>query len=205
MADEKTIEAYNKIAEDYRLRNSVTMYDKEYEIYQSLVGDKKKIIEMGCGIGRDAIKLIEFGFEYIGIDASEEMLKIAHEKVPGGKFILGDFYKLDFPDGIFDGFWAAASFLHVPKSDINNVLSEAKRILKKGGIGFISIKDKINIDEGFIKEDKAGGIERYFSFYSKDEFEKILSDNGFEIVQSMFRQENNKDKTNWLCFFVRNL
>ena len=205
MADKKTVEAYNKIAEDYQARNSVTMYDEEYRVYRSLTEGRGKVIEIGCGIGRDSEELIRMGFDYIGIDASEEMLKIAREKVPEGNFVLGDFYKLDFPDGVFDGFWAAASFLHVPKSDINDVLLESKRVLRKGGIGFISIKEKTNIDEGFIKEDKAGGIERYFSFYSKEEFEDIIINNGFEVVQFMSRQENDKDKTNWLCFFVKNL
>jgi ubiquinone/menaquinone biosynthesis C-methylase UbiE len=205
MADKSTIDAYNKIAEEFHSRNSVTLYGKEYGIYKELIGKGNKILEIGCGTGRDAEELIKLGFYYTGIDASEGMLKIAQEKVKEAKFILGDFYKLDFPSESFDGFWAAASFLHVPKVEIDKVLGEAYRILKQEGIGFISLKQKTVMDEGVIKETKAGGIERYFAFYEKGEFENILERNKFEVVDITTVQENDKDITTWLCYFVRKL
>ncbi|MEA1929496.1 MAG: class I SAM-dependent methyltransferase [Patescibacteria group bacterium] len=201
--DKSTIEAYDKIAQDFQSRNSVTLYDDEYRIFNSLMGDKKKVLEIGCGIGRDAEELIKQGFDYTGVDAAGEMLKIAREQVPQGNFLVGDFYKLDFPDASFDGFWAAASFLHVPKSEINGVLKEAKRILKPEGVGFISLKEKTTMSEGVIKEAKAGGIERYFSFYTEKEFENMLIENEFQVARITTRQEQDKNNTVWLCFFIK--
>lgn len=203
MADKSTIDAYNKIADEFHSRNSVTLYGREYEIYKELIGKGNKILEIGCGTGRDADQLIKLGFDYTGIDASDGMLKIAQERVREGKFKIGDFYALDFPSETFDGFWATASFLHVPKKDIDVVLSEAHRILKNGGIGFISVKQKTLMDEGIIKETKAGGIERYFAFYEKDEFKNILERDKFNVVNITTVQENDKDQTTWLCYFVR--
>lgn len=205
MADKSTIDAYNKIAEEFHSRNSVSIYGKEYEIYKKLLGERYKILEIGCGTGRDAEELVKFGFDYTGIDASEGMLKIAKERVKEGKFILGDFYKLDFQPETFDGFWAAASFLHVPKKDIKQVIKEAYRILKQGGVGFISLKQKTEMDEGIIKETKVGGIERHFAFYDKDEFKQILEEGGFEVSNITIQQENDENNTIWLCYFVRKI
>ena len=198
-----TIEAYNKIADEFNIRNAISFYQKEAEVFKQLFREEKKILEIGCGTGRDAEMLVPMGFDYIGIDASERMLEKAREKLPNEKFIPMNFFHLTFPSGVFDGFWAAASFLHVPKKDIDIVLQEAKRILKPGGVGYISLKQKKNLDEKIIHQDAFGGIDRFFAFYDQQEFEDILKRNGFEIVSVMTEIENDSDKTVWLCFFVR--
>jgi ubiquinone/menaquinone biosynthesis C-methylase UbiE len=203
MSHKPTIDAYNKIADDFHQRNAVSILNKEYDIFSEFEGDNKNIVEIGCGTGRDAVELIKRGFEYVGIDASEEMLKIAQKRAPDAKFRVGDFYKLDFPAESFDGFWAAAAFLHVPKSEIDLVIAEAKRILKPHGIGFITVKEKTTMDEGIIEEAKGGGIQRYFAFYDQDEFKEILERNGFEILKIMRQQEDDKIKTRWVEFFVK--
>lgn len=201
MSDKSTIEAYDKIAEEFSQRNSITIYKEEFSLFRSFVKDENKILEIGCGTGRDAEELVKLGFDYTGIDASKGMLAIARQRVPQGKFQVGDFYNLDFSDNAFDGFWAAASFLHVPKKEMGVVLQEAKRILKSGGIGFISLKQKTTMDEGYIKETKAGGIERYFAFYTRDEIEDILKRNQFQILQITTQTE--KDGTIWLCCLIK--
>lgn len=202
MADKKTIDSYNKIAEEFSLRNSVTIYGEKYQDFKNFISGNK-VLDIGCGSGRDGVELIKLGFDHTGLDASESMIYAAKQRIKDGKFVLGDFFSLSFPDESFDGFWAAASFLHVPKKDIDLVLREAKRILKKNGIGFISLKKKLNLDEGVIKESKAGGIERYFSFYEEEEFRKILERNRFEVLKVTHQIENDEIKTNWLCYFVR--
>lgn len=203
MSDQPTIDAYNKIAEEFSQRNSVSLYNAEFQLFRSFVKNGNKILEIGCGTGRDAEELVKLNFDCTGIDASEGMLAIARERVKQGRFQIGDFYRLDFPDHTFDGFWAAASFLHVPKNEIDNVLREARRILKPGGIGFISLKQKTIMDEGYIRAARAGGIERYFAFYAKDEFGGILLKNHFEVLQITTLVE--KDGTPWLCYFVKAL
>ncbi|MDD4531237.1 MAG: class I SAM-dependent methyltransferase [Candidatus Pacebacteria bacterium] len=199
---EKNIEAYGKIASDYSQRNFDHFWIDEFDFYKRSINGKK-VIDLGCGAGRDASVFVENGFDYLGIDASEEMLKVAKGRVPKGKFQQIDFGKTVFPDSSFDGFWAAASFLHVPKKDIDNILQEANRITKDGGIGFISVKEKTEMDEGEIKEDKFGGISRYFSFYTENEFKDLLERNGFSIVNISNRTENDERKTKWLCYFVK--
>ena len=144
---EKIRKTYDKIAPKFSATHFEHFWIEDFI-------DGKKVLDIGCGAGRDAAVFVENEFDYTGIDASKGMLKVAADRVPKGIFKQMDFYNLEFPDNSFDGFWAAASFLHVPKEDAGKVIKEAKRILKPGGVGFISIKEKTEIDEGVIEEEK---------------------------------------------------
>ncbi len=199
---QKTAETYNKIASSYSTGHFAHFWIDEFDFYKSIIIGKK-VVDLGCGTGRDASVFLENGFDYTGIDASEGMLKVASERVSKGKFQKMDFSKTIFQDGEFDGFWAAACFLHIPKSDIAGVLQEAKRITKDGGVGFISVKEKNGTDEGMVEENKYGGISRYFSFYTQDEFKNLLEQNGFSVVKMSTHSEDDGQKPNWLCYFVK--
>ncbi|MBI2451002.1 MAG: class I SAM-dependent methyltransferase [Parcubacteria group bacterium] len=199
---QKTAETYDKIAPDYSAGHFAHFRVEEFDFYKSIINGKK-VIDLGCGAGRDAAVFVENGFDYTGIDASEGMLRVASERVPKGKFQKMDFSKTTFQDGEFDGFWAAASFLHIPKKDVVGVLQETKRIIKNGGVGFISVKEKNGMDEGMINENKYGGISRYFSFYTQDEFKNLLEQNGFSVLKMSTHVEDDERKTNWLCYFVK--
>lgn len=197
---QKTIDTYNKIAPKYSDSHFVHFWIEEFDKFKNYVSGKK-VIDIGCGAGRDAAVFVENDFDYTGIDASEGMLKVARERVPTGKFHQMDFYNLEFPENTFDCFWAAASFLHVPKADVPTLIREAQKVIKTGGIGFIAIKKKTDKDEGLIEEDKYGGIARYFSFYDVEEFKQILENCNLEVLEVMEHTEN--DGTQWLCYFVR--
>ena len=201
----ETLLTYAKIAEDYNKANFQPFWIEEFEKYKNLVSGKK-ILDIGCGAGRDSMVFTQSGFEYTGIDASPEMLAIAKERAPSGNYHKMDFYHLEFPDNTFDGFWAAASFLHVPKAEMVTVLSEAKRVIKPGGFGFISLKEKDDLEEGMITQERFGGvISRYFAFYTKDEFKRYIDDAGFDLVGDTTYRENDERHTVWLGFFVKKL
>lgn len=197
---QQTIQTYNKIALKYSDSHFTHFWIAEFEKFKSYITGKK-VLDIGCGAGRDAAVFVENKFDYTGIDASEGMLKVAQERVPEGTFLQMDFYHLEFPDNTFDCFWAAASFLHVPKSDVRTLIQEAKRVIKSEGIGFIAIKKKTSVDEGMIEENKYGGIARYFSFYDQNEFKQLLESCGLSILEVLENTEG--DETQWLCYFVR--
>jgi len=166
-----TTNTYDKIAVAYNKRNNAHFWVDEFKYYVSIFKGKR-IIDLGCGAGRDAEEFAKTECDYVGIDLSQGMLDVAKKRVPSATFIKADFYKLPFKDDYFDGFWAAASLLHVPKKEIISVLNEIRRITKKGGVGFVSVKKKTSLDEGLIN--KSGELStfggRYFSFYDMEEF-----------------------------------
>ena len=200
---DKTIQTYDRIAKDFARLHKDTKWQEEFNYFSKLVIGKK-VIDIGCGHGQEALLFLKAGFDYTGIDASRNMLREAKKIVSKGKFVLMDFYNLKFPKESFDGFWAASSLLHVPKVRVSEVLGQIRRILKKNGIGFISLKERKNLDEGMIKDNQYGGSERFFAFYGLGEFERILLENGFEIIKKyrLKREDNGKIK-DLLCYFVR--
>lgn len=141
------------------------------------------------------------GYQYIGIDISEGMIAEAIRRHPKAIFLQQSLYALDFPKNSFDGFWSACSLLHIPKDRIDAVLSSIKQILKPGAIGFISIKQGTK----FLKKDwHKTGNERFFTYYEKDEFIKILSRSGFEILETAIRPPANADQDGtYLIFYTK--
>ena len=197
--DIDTLSTYDKIASSFSKSHFEPFWINEFDEFKKRI-DGQKVIDIGCGAGRDAAVFVENGFDYTGIDASSGMLSIASTRVPRGKFMQMDFGKIDFPDHFFDGFWAAASFLHVPKQEVGKLIIEARRVIKPDGVGFVAMKEKRDIDEGFIAEDRYGGLKRYFSFYEVDEFANILQTCGFQVEKITQHPDPN---TNWICFFVK--
>ncbi len=199
--NEINIEAYDRVAKEFKKTHFKRTYWKsEFKEFCSLVPGKK-VIEIGCGPGRDAKLFAKEKFEYIGTDASKGMIREAHKTVKNAKFKVMDYYDLDFPAQTFDGFWAVASILHVPKRRIRKVLRSIKRVLKPGGVGFITIKEKRSLDEGVIHDDRYGGVDRFFAFYAQVEFQKILEETGFSVISAHKVLESNPP-TVWLCYFV---
>src|SRR3989338_169237 len=194
---------YNQIARHYdKANHKIDFWLKEFGFFRKLAKGKK-IIDIGCGPGRDGVLFTKFGFDYTGIDVSKAMLKLARKRVKRGKFLLMDFYRIKFSKEIFDGFWASASLLHAPKKRIERVLRSIRNILKKDGVGFISVKQKKNLDEGVIAQNIYVGVKRFFAFYRKSEFQKILRASGFKAIKSYLKVANDEYKTRWLVYFVK--
>lgn len=196
--EQKTINTYNSFALEWSDTHNTHIYQPEMDYLKKLL-PVGKILEVGSGNGRDAKALIALGYDYIGTDISESLLKIAQSNNPGAKFLLKSVYDLDFSIDQFDGFWCSAMLLHIPKSNIDQALQSIKKYVRGEGIGFISIKD--GKGESIVRRTNSGfNDERFFSFYSKRNFSKILTKNNFEIIKT---QTVTRGKTIWLYFFVK--
>lgn len=197
---EQTIATYDKIAKQWnRDHYNPNFWAEEFRIFQGFVKGKK-VIDIGCGTGRDAVLFVNAGFDYTGIDASVGMLEEARKRIPTANFVLMDFSNLDFPDETFDGFWASASLLHSSKDKVGQVLQNIRKVLKPNGVGFISLKEKKLVDDEMVKDEEYGNGERYFVFYEMEEFKKILEESGFTVVRADIHRMGN---LSWLCCFVR--
>ena len=146
----------------------------------------KKILDFGCGNGRDLKFFEENGFDATGVDYSDDLIKIARQRCKSEIIKMNFLQSLKFKDGSFDGIWASASLLHVPKENLRFVLSEIGRILKPEGVLFVSFKE--GDGQGIIKDD-FGNEKRFFSFFDIDEIVQILTKNGFGVIDA----EKSKD------------
>ncbi len=75
----------------------------------------------------------ELGFKVTGVDFSAKMIELARKEACKAKFHLMDIEKLEFSKDTFDGAWASASFLHIPKKNMLSVFKSIHAILKAGG------------------------------------------------------------------------
>src|SRR2546428_5340516 len=55
------------------------------------------VVDVGCGSGILAEALIEAGYEVIGVDQSEAMLRLARQRAPGARFVRSSFLDLELP------------------------------------------------------------------------------------------------------------
>src|SRR3989338_82716 len=121
----QTIDTYNKSAQALEKKFDdlgARIFDIE-EVFKLLDKVNNKVVEIGCGNGRDAEEIIKRTNDYVGIDISTELIKLAQKKVPKGKFLVADVTSFEFPEKI-DIVFAFASLIHVNKEDLINVLDK---------------------------------------------------------------------------------
>lgn len=143
-----TIEYYNKNAENY-FDNTVNI--DMYSLYERFIKDMPKngkILDVGCGSGRDSKFFLGKGYDVIAIDASKELCKIASQFL-GIKVLNYNLLNLDY-NMMFDGVWACASLLHISRDRQLFALERLVKSLKINGILYGSWKYGVTerIDDG---------------------------------------------------------
>jgi ubiquinone/menaquinone biosynthesis C-methylase UbiE len=163
------------------------------------------ILDLGCGSGRDSAYFVASGFPVIGIDLSEELLKLAKKNVPQATFFIQDFRKLTFPVDSFDGVWACASLLHLKHQDIPAVFLRIYRVLKPHGIFFLFLKEGVGEEEKNVSS--VPYKKRFFSFYKSDELRRYLEKAGFSVLDIYTVQDSksvpHEPPEIWISCFAR--
>ena len=123
-----------------------------------------KVLDLGCGSGRDSLFFKELGYDVTAVDGSSEMC-IQAEKNIRQPVINMTFDKLSF-ESEFDGIWACASLLHVPSCDIKDVLVRIEKALKPGGYFYFSVK------YGDYEGEREG---RYYTDYTEKSIDELFT------------------------------
>ena len=97
-----------------------------------------RILDAGCGSGRDSKAFIENGFSVVAFDASHEMCRLATDYL-GQTVWQMRFDEMSFEDE-FDGVWACASLLHVSDNEMDSVIARLRDGLAYGGTLYASFK-----------------------------------------------------------------
>jgi len=187
---QSTIHTYNKTAEEYTEKVEGLHHNEEGIRFLDYLPENSKILDLGCGSGRDAKIFSEKGYNVVGVDLSEGMLEQAVKMCPSSEFKKMDIRCLDYPDEFFEGVWAVASILHLPKSDVPQSLSESYRVLKLKGVMYICVKQGEGEE---LKLDNRYGPDavKFYSYFQPEELNRILEDIGFEILETKIHKWNN--------------
>ena len=155
--DDATLQFYRRNAEAYAKRE-ITSRHARMTKFLALMPAGAAILELGCGAGGDSAEMIARGYDVTPTDGSPEMAEVASRKLgrPVGTLLFHDLKAAD----AYDGVWANACLLHVPREQLAGVLALIHRALKPGGAFYASFK----AGEG----DGRDALDRYYNYPTED-------------------------------------
>lgn len=200
-----TIATYDKTAEEYIVKVQKYAPEPEREKFISLVKPGGKILDAGCGSGRDTNHFASKGFTVTGIDLSDGLLSYAREHAhPGATFQHMDLRAINLNTS-FDGIWASASLLHLKREEFVPVLRNFQHMLMPGGVLFLLMKEGTGeqlVTSGTIPEDT-----RFFTYYMADEIRQLLEGVGFAILDlyTWDQKDRNDERPHeiWIAGFAK--
>jgi SAM-dependent methyltransferase len=163
----------------------------------------ERILDIGCGSGRDMAELQRQGFDAYGVDATPEFVNLAQKTHPtlAGRIQEGALPDLGLPfNGEFDGVLCSAVLMHIDTADLLNAALSIKNCLKVNGRLLISVPThRPDADE---QERDAHG--RLFKTYSPGHLRLIFERLGFTLID---RWENgdsmNRQGITWVTIDFR--
>lgn len=191
----KTILYYNNNAEKFVLDTLNCELNEMQDRFLSYLNNNSKILDLGCGSGRDSKYFIEKGYDVIAFDGSIELCKIA-KKLINKEVICQNFKDIDY-NNEFNGIWACASLLHLQEQEIFMVIKKCIKALKEDGILYCSFK---------YGDFKGYRNERYFTDMTEQNFKKnIATIDKIELIEIFISNDVRKgrEKEKWLNVFMK--
>ena len=162
------------------------------DIFLSYLNKNSKILDMGCGTGRDSKYFKELGHIVKSIDGSLEMCKIA------SNLLNEEVEQLNFLDinynNEFDGVFACASLLHLSNEDLLIVLNKISNALKENGILYTCFKygESTRLDNG-----------RFYNDMNEEKFLNLINNiNNLKILKTWVTEQYKTD-TKFINYIIR--
>lgn len=179
---EITQESYQATAKEYAENVANLAPVESIEKLIKLLPPKAKIIDIGCGSGRDAKIFNSIGADVLGIDFCSNLIEIAKLQAPSSEFELMDIEKMNFPASSFDGAWAACSLGHISKIAFPDVLKKIHFILRERGYFYIALKKGLGETlENDVRYN--GNIKKFWSYFEEHELKNFLQDAQFKVLE----------------------
>lgn len=150
-----------------------------------------RILDFGCGPGRDLQAFAALGHQPVGLDGTEEFVRMAREQTQCDVWHQ-DFLTLNLPAQHFDGIFANASLFHVPSKELPRVLRELHATLKQHGVLFAS-NPRGNDEEGWNRG-------RYGAYHTLESWQRFMTEAGFVELEHYYRPAGlPRDQQPWLA------
>jgi 2-polyprenyl-3-methyl-5-hydroxy-6-metoxy-1,4-benzoquinol methylase len=133
-----SIEFYEQNAEDFFRRSVEADMLPQLTRFAGLLPTGARILDAGCGAGRDAKAFAAMGFDVTATEAAPRLAELARRHT-GLDIRVMTFDEMDWR-GAFDGIWACASLLHVPRANLPATLRRLRDALVPGGVLWMSFK-----------------------------------------------------------------
>ena len=174
-----TNDFYEKNAQRF-FENTVNVDVAElYEPFISRLQRGARVLDAGCGSGRDSLAFLKMGYRVDAFDLSAEMTRLAAclTGLPVERKQFDEFNRVE----CYDGIWCCASLLHVPLADLVDQMSNLEKGLKKDGIWYVSFK------YGNGEREKDG---RHFTDLNEKSLKKLILSIGEVVLDSIWTSDD---------------
>lgn len=188
-SDDATLNFYARQAEAYAAKTADTAADG-LDGFLDWLPAGARILELGCGSGRDSAYMLARGFDVTPTDGSPEMAAVAEQRLGRAVAVL-PFDQLTAVK-LYDGIWANACLLHVPRPALAGILARIRTALKAGGLFHASFKS------GTL--DGRDRFDRYYNYPSEGWLRECYEAAGWTTIRIETRDGGGYDgePTRWL-------
>ena len=195
---DKTRQTYSQIATAYaQAQQDRAPILRDLKKFIALLPANGVALDVGCGPGFDTAVLQAHGLTAIGLDYTYEMMQTGHSEhhleIP---FTQADMRRLPFA-GQLDGIWACASLLHLKRTDLLPTLHEFYRVLRPGGILYLSVKSGSGEQWSTIAYGHA--LPRLFTYWQPETLDPLLETAAFRILNGW---QKTSSPVAWLVRFA---
>ena len=153
-----------------------------------------RILDVGCGAGRDMLWLTNMGYSCTGLDSSPALAELARRHT-GQPVIEADFETFDFQEMDMDALLLVGALVHVPHERFQLILSRILRALKPQGHVLLAMK------QGQGVQTRPDG--RVFFLWSKDDLMPIFEDCGLICIEYFKQQSKIRGSDIWMSFVLQ--
>jgi SAM-dependent methyltransferase len=199
--DLATLTYYSKNAEAIAARyESVT--SSLSNSFKDAFSPRSKLLDIGCGSGRDLALLASLGHDCFGVDATSEFVALAQSLHPQlqGKILEATLPTLTPPfGGGFDGILCSAVLMHIPEIELTATATSIKNCLKANGRLLYSVPSK-RLDLITANRDAYG---RLFIPDQSDRLQNIFEHIGFNLISKWHNEDSmGRDSVEWLSVLM---
>lgn len=190
--DTKTLLYYKKNKETYKASTQKLQFSETQDRFLKLLAPNSKILDFGCGAGRDSKYFLDKGHRVDALDGSQSMCDIASEycNIKVKNILFEDFDCVKE----YDGIWACASLIHIPFLSLDSIFLKLHRALNANGILYASFK--LGEKEGYRGK-------RYFTDLTYEKFIQLPSlKECFNLIESFITEDIRVSRKNEKWFNV---
>ena len=190
-----SLQYYNQHAKEFSDSTRDVEFKEMQERFLAYLKPGARILDFGCGSGRDTRYFLDRGFETDATDGSEELVSIASEYT--GIEVRQMYFQNLNENEAYDGIWACSSILHLTYGELEDVFVKMGRALTPHGILYTSFK--YGTDEG-----ARNG--RYFTDMTEEKMDRLLKDvNIFDVIEMWVTDDvrPGRAEEKWLNMILR--
>lgn len=174
---------YDAIADrfgDWRARIQGSPDEKWLNDLFARLPEQADVLELGCGQGTTARRIVDAGHRYTGVDISAEQLRRARDLVPEAELRQADLTEIAFGAESLDAVVSLHVFNHLPRADLPDLLQRIADWLRPGGyfLATFGRSGAEGVEENWL------GVSMFFASYTEDETRSLLQSAGFEIERA---------------------